>query len=81
MDNTYRLSEVSMNSSIYSADRATHLRIVAIALVISIAIVGLGIVARVSEIGAMEAGAYPAHIVKAGQLGREAASRMVPGHA
>jgi hypothetical protein len=69
-----------MNSSIYSADRATHLRIVAIALIISITIVGLGISARVSAISAMQANAYPAQIVKAGQVNREAAAaRIAPG--
>lgn len=68
-----------MNSSIYSADRATHLRVVAIALVISIAIVGLGISARVSAIGAMLVSAHPAQIVKAGRVNREAAARIAPG--
>jgi hypothetical protein len=69
-----------MNSSIFSADRATHLRVVAIALVISIAIVGLGIAARVSAIGVMQANAHPAQIVKAGQVSREAvAARIAPG--
>jgi len=35
-----------MNHSIYSADRGTHLKIVVIALVAGIAVVGLGISAR-----------------------------------
>jgi len=35
-----------MNHSIYSADRATHLKIVVVALVAGIAVVGLGISAR-----------------------------------
>ena len=39
-----------MNSSVYNADRATHLRIIAVALIASIAIVGLAISARVNSI-------------------------------
>jgi len=39
-----------MNSSVYNADRATHLRVVAVALMASIAIVGLAISARVNSI-------------------------------
>lgn len=35
-----------MNHSIHSADRATHLKIVVIALVASIAVAGFGIAAR-----------------------------------
>lgn len=35
-----------MNHSIYSADRSTHLKIVAMALVAGIAVVGFGISAR-----------------------------------
>jgi hypothetical protein len=35
-----------MNHSIYSADRSTHLKIVVVALVAGIAVVGLGISAR-----------------------------------
>jgi hypothetical protein len=38
--------EVSMNHSIYSADRTTHLKIVVIALVIGIAGAGLGLSSR-----------------------------------
>lgn len=39
-----------MNSSVYSADRATHLRILAVALAASIAIVGFVISVRVTSI-------------------------------
>ena len=39
-----------MSSSVYNADRTTHLRIVAVALMASIAIVGLAISARVNSI-------------------------------
>ncbi|MBB4260002.1 MULTISPECIES: hypothetical protein [unclassified Bradyrhizobium] len=35
-----------MNHSIYSADRATHLKVVVVALVAGIAVAGLGITAR-----------------------------------
>jgi hypothetical protein len=35
-----------MNHSIYSADRSTHLKIVAVALVAGIAVAGFGITAR-----------------------------------
>ena len=38
-----------MNHSIYSADRATHLKIVVVALVAGIVVAGLGITARVSS--------------------------------
>jgi len=39
-----------MNSSVYSADRATHLRVLTVALVASITIVGFAISARVNAI-------------------------------
>ena len=52
-----------MNHSIYSADRSTHLKIVVVALVAGIAVVGLGISARsFSDDGY----AQTAHVVKAG---------------
>jgi len=38
-----------MGSSVYNADRATHLRIIAVALIASIAIVGLAKSARVNS--------------------------------
>jgi hypothetical protein len=37
-----------MNHSIYTADRATHLKIVVFALVVSIAVAAFGIAARVN---------------------------------
>ena len=37
-----------MNHSIYSADRATHLKIVVVALIAAIMVAGIGIAARVS---------------------------------
>jgi hypothetical protein len=51
-----------MNHSIYSADRTTHLKIVVIALVISIGGVGLGLFSRV-DIGSTQS----ASVVKAGK--------------
>jgi hypothetical protein len=53
-----------MNYSIYNADRATHWKIVVIALVASIGIAGLGIAARVSG---DDGYSRTAHVIKAGQ--------------
>jgi hypothetical protein len=51
-----------MNHSIHSADRATHLKIVVIALVAGIVVTGLGISARTTaDYG------QTAHVVKAGK--------------
>jgi hypothetical protein len=44
-----RRQEASMNHSIYSADRSTHLKIVVVALVAGIAVAGFGISARTSS--------------------------------
>jgi hypothetical protein len=53
-----------MNHSIYSADRATHLKIVVVALVAGIAVVGFGISARnFSEDGYTQT----ARVIKAGK--------------
>jgi hypothetical protein len=53
-----------MNHSIYSADRATHLKIVVVALVAGIAVAGLGISARLSaDDGYMQT----AKVIKAGK--------------
>jgi hypothetical protein len=41
-----RRQEASMNHSIYSADRATHLKIVVVALVAGIVVVGFGLSTR-----------------------------------
>ena len=53
-----------MNHSIYSADRATHLKIVVVALVAGIAVAGLGIVARSN---ADDGNAQTAQVIKAGK--------------
>ncbi len=41
-----------MNHSIYSAYRTTHLKVVAVALVVGIALAGIGITARVNDLSA-----------------------------
>jgi hypothetical protein len=53
-----------MNHSIYSADRATHLKVVVVALVAGIAVAGFGISAR----GTSNDGyAQTVHVIKAGK--------------
>jgi L-asparaginase/Glu-tRNA(Gln) amidotransferase subunit D len=52
-----------MNHSIHSADRATHLKIVVVALVAGIAVAGFGISARTSSDYSQTA----AHVIKAGK--------------
>jgi hypothetical protein len=51
-----------MNHSIYSADRTTHLKIVAIALVVGVAGIGFGLSLR-TDIGSTQT----AGVVKAGK--------------
>jgi hypothetical protein len=51
-----------MNHSMYSADRGTHVRIVAVALTCAIVVAAVGIFSRVS---ALDLGTAP--LVKAGQ--------------
>jgi hypothetical protein len=51
-----------MNHSIHSADRATHLKIVVVALVAGITVAGLAIFARTSSDYAQTA-----HVIKAGK--------------
>jgi hypothetical protein len=58
-----RRQEISMNHSIYSADRSTHLKIVVVALVTGIAVAGFGISARTSS----DDFAQTAHVIKAGK--------------
>ncbi|MDE2376373.1 hypothetical protein [Bradyrhizobium sp.] len=53
-----------MNHSIYSADRATHLKIVVVALVAGIVVAGFGITARM---GSDEGLTQTARVIKAGQ--------------
>jgi hypothetical protein len=54
--------EASMNHSIHSADRSTHLKIVVVALVAGIAVAALAISARTSSDYSQTA-----HVVKAGK--------------
>ena len=54
-----------MNHSIYSADRATHLKIVVVALLAAVLVTGLSISARISN--SDDAYAQTARIVKAGK--------------
>lgn len=51
-----------MNHSIHSADRATHLKIVAVALVASIAVAAFGIATRGKVLYTQTA-----HVIKAGK--------------
>jgi hypothetical protein len=67
-----------MNSSIYSADRTTHLRIVTLALVIGTAIVGFAVSARINTVGAMQASAHSGQVQKAAPANQEAAARTEP---
>jgi hypothetical protein len=58
-----RRQETSMNHSIYSADRSTHLKIVVVALIAGIALAGLGISARTSS----DDYTQTARVIKAGK--------------
>ncbi|MGY3235719.1 L-asparaginase/Glu-tRNA(Gln) amidotransferase subunit D [Bradyrhizobium sp. USDA 4472] len=53
-----------MNHSIYSADRSTHLKVVAVALFAGIALAGFGISARTSS---DEGLTQTARVIKAGK--------------
>jgi hypothetical protein len=64
-----------VNDSIYNADRATHLKIVVVALVASIGIAGLGIAAHVSV---DDGYSRTAPIIKAGQPNFHAESPPSP---
>ena len=52
-----------MNHSIYSADRATHLKIVVVALVVGVLVAGLSILARLN---ADDGYLQTARVIKAG---------------
>jgi hypothetical protein len=58
-----RRQEAWMNHSIYSADRMTHLKIVAVALIAGIAVAGFGISARINP----DDYSQTAHVIKAGK--------------
>jgi hypothetical protein len=55
--------ESSMNHSIYSADRMTHLKVVVVALVAGIVVLGFGISARSTDEGYTQT----ARVMKAGK--------------
>jgi hypothetical protein len=54
-----------MNHSIYSADRATHLKVVVVALAAGVVVASLGISARINN--SDDGYAQTAHVIKAGQ--------------
>jgi hypothetical protein len=57
-----------MNFSLFTCDRTTHLKIVAVALVAAIAVAVAGIHARTSDAGGLTAGARTrGAVVKAGK--------------
>ena len=53
-----------MNSSMFTADRMTHLKIVVVALVCATMVAGIGIAARVTD-GTMTATGLQATVIKA----------------
>ena len=53
-----------MNHSLFSADRSTHLKVVAMALVAGIALAGFGVAARSGDNGTQTASA---RVIKAGK--------------
>jgi len=53
-----------MNHSIYSADRATHMKIVVVALIAGIAVAGLGVSARLTS---DDGYTQTARVIKAGK--------------
>jgi hypothetical protein len=53
-----------MNHSIFSADRATHLKIVVVALVAGVAVAGFGLIARNTSSDGLS---QTARVVKAGK--------------
>src|SRR5689334_16463799 len=59
-----RRQETSMNHSIYSADRTTHLKIVVVALVAGILVAGFGILTRTV---ASDDGVQTARVIKTGK--------------
>jgi hypothetical protein len=62
-----------MNHSLHSADRGTHLKVVAVALVAAIAVIAVGISARVSDSTSATA-RMQGPVLKAGQPATTASS-------
>jgi hypothetical protein len=56
-----------VNHSLLTADRSTHLKIVVIALVAAIAVVAVGVTARVNEPGTATARIQDGPVLKAGK--------------
>src|SRR5260221_1986911 len=56
--------EPFVNNSIYSADRMTHLKIVVVAMIAGVALVGVGISVRLSS---DDGDARPSRVIKAGK--------------
>jgi hypothetical protein len=56
-----------MNSSLFTCDRTTHLKIVAIALVASIVVIAVGIHARTDDSGSLANAKTSSMVVKAGK--------------
>jgi hypothetical protein len=59
-----RRLEASMNHSIYSADRSTHLKIVVVALIAGIAVAAVGLSSRLTS---DDGYAQTARVIKAGK--------------
>jgi hypothetical protein len=57
--------EISVNHSLYSADRVTHLKIVVAALIAGIAVVGVGISVHLSS---DDGDVRTARVIRAGKL-------------
>jgi hypothetical protein len=64
-----------MNASVYSADRATHLKIVVTALVMSIVIMSVALAARLGFADGYAEGLRPGPVQKAG-LGGDSAQLL-----
>jgi hypothetical protein len=56
-----------MNHSLVTADRATHLKIVAVSLVAAIAVILVGVTARISDTGASTNLQAQGPVLKAGK--------------
>lgn len=55
-----------MNSSMFTADRTTHLKIVVVSLACAILVAGVGIAARVTDSNPAANGRFEATVLKAG---------------
>ena len=53
------------NSSLFTADRVTHLKIVVVALLFATMVAGVGVAARITDTGL--SGRYETTVVKAGK--------------